>query len=167
MTHPVSFFSFFFLFYYVRNDYAIRNRGWEVSVSPGFCQRVPICCKQNVVQKCLCLNELPMKHRAGFHHKPAWLPASLPGSSPGSMAPGWLWTEPGILPDFFYFFFDFFFFFLEGKGLDRNTHWLCLAFSDCPELDILIVKTLHSPVPCFVMWESQGSFPPFLRSCSS
>lgn len=44
--------------------------------------------------------------QAGFHHKPSWFPASLPGSSPGSTAPGRLWTEPVILPDFFFFFFS-------------------------------------------------------------
>lgn len=95
---------------------------------------------------------------------PDFLPACL-----AALQAPWLQDGSGLNLGFFltsFTSFLIFFFFLEGKGLDRNTHWLCLAFSDCPELGILIVKTLHSPVPCFVMWESQGSFPPFLRSCS-
>lgn len=60
-----------------------------------------------------------------------------------------------------WFFLTFFFFFskLEGKGLGRNTHWLCLAFSDCSELGILIIRTSHSPVPWFLMWETFSSLP--------
>lgn len=117
MTHPVYFLFLLFLKFLLCKERLCRQeQGLGGFHQPGFCQRMLICRKQNVLQKRLCLNELPMKHRAGFHHKPAWLPASLPGSSPGSMAPGWLWTEPVILPDFFYFFFDFFFFFFLIRG---------------------------------------------------
>lgn len=156
MTHP----SFFFFFFNLRNDYAIRNTGWEVSNSTGFCQRMLICRKQNVSQKRLCLDELPMKHRqVSTTSPPDFLPACLaPLQAPR------LWDGSGLN---LWFFLTFFFFFkLEGKGLGRNTHWLCLAFSDCSELGILITRTSHGPVSWFVMWEAQSSFPPFQRSCS-
>lgn len=111
-----------------------------------------ICRKQNVSQERLCLDELPMKHRqVSTTNPPDFLPARLAALQ----APGRLWTEPVILPDFFFFFFPK----LEGKGLGRNTHWLCLAFSDCSELGILIIRTSHSPVPWFLMWETFSSLP--------
>lgn len=43
MTHPVSFLFLFFLnFYYVKNDYAIRSRGWEVSISQVLSENVDL-----------------------------------------------------------------------------------------------------------------------------